>query len=119
MQRYSVRERIGRALTAAITLLVVLGFGYALAPRAVFETPISRLTAGQAFLAALWATILIHCLSGVGVLLFEAITGRERIKEDQTPADRERQPAAGQSAAAERKQLPLPWWLRRDRPWRG
>jgi hypothetical protein len=120
MQRYSVSERIGRALTAVIMLLVVLGFGYALAPRAVFETPIGQLTAGQAFLAALWATILMQCLSGVGVLLFEAIAGRARIKdEDEPSAESERAPVSGPGPTAEPRQFPLPWWLKRDRPWRA
>ncbi len=118
MARYSVRERIGRAIVALVMLLVVLALGYAFAPGSVIETPISQLSAGKVFLAGAWTTIMFQCLRGVGVLLFEAIAGREQMKDEPAP-NGEPRATSNQSSALERKPFPLPVWLKRERPWQG
>jgi uncharacterized membrane protein len=81
MARYSVPERISKAITAVISLIIVLAVWYAIAPGgAVFDTPIGQLTINKLILPLVWVIILIQCVSAVCALLFEAIAGRDCIK---------------------------------------
>jgi hypothetical protein len=81
MRRFSVQERISKAVTAVISLIVVLAVWYAIAPGGtVFETPIGQLTVNRLILPIVWVIILVQCVNGVCVLLFEAISGRDRVR---------------------------------------
>ncbi|MGY8662890.1 hypothetical protein Q3C01_11040 [Bradyrhizobium sp. UFLA05-109] len=117
MTQYSVLERGRKAAKAAMTLLIILAVFHAFGPSsAVLDTPIGQLTLSKLIPPLIWMIILLECIKGVGVLLFEAIVGRDRVRlwgtgptdeVDGTTASGERRP----DFSPEPKQAALPDWL--------
>ncbi|MCP3466697.1 hypothetical protein [Bradyrhizobium sp. CCGUVB23] len=121
MAQYSVLERVRKATKAAMTLLIILAVFHAFGPSsAVLDTPISQLTLSMLMVPLIWMIILLECIKGAGVLLFEAIVGRDRVHLWGTGPEDERHQRDATASDEQRpvsspglRQAALPGWLSR------